>query len=239
MSLPSKILKTSLQSGRKWLQRPFKALSIEAVEPEVLVPICSLGEQHRADLMQHLLHLNSHDRYLRFGYAANDEHIKTYVERIAFERDNLYGIFNANLHLIAAAHLARMDDQHESAEFGVSVSKNARSQGLGNRLFERAATHARNEGIRKLFIHALSENAPMIKIAKKFGATIERDGSETEAYLVLETPTIDSRLQELISEQFAQANYSLKEDVKRFMDALAGVQEIRAGVRESRHKSAE
>jgi hypothetical protein len=55
---------------------------------------------------------------------------------------------------------------------------------MASRLFERAVMHARNEGVDMLFIHALSENTAMLKIARNAGAAlVERDGSETEAYL--------------------------------------------------------
>ncbi len=42
----------------------------------------------------------------------------------------------------------------------------------GARLFERAVVVARNEGVGMLFIHALSENAAMLKIARNAGATV-------------------------------------------------------------------
>ena len=44
---------------------------------------------------------------------------------------------------------------------------------------------------------------------------------------------------ELLVDQFAKANYSIKEDAKRFWSFLADVQEIRTGVREGRHRAAE
>ena len=79
----------------------------------------------------------------------------------------------------------------------------------------------------------------MIRIARKAGADIERDGSETEAYLRLPRRDLDSRVTELLADQFAKANYSAKEDAQRFWSFLDRVKEIRQGVREGRHKSAE
>ena len=61
----------------------------------------------------------SNDRYLRFGYAAADDQIRRYVERIAFERDEIFGVFNRRLDLIALAHLAyepSVDAEPERAE---------------------------------------------------------------------------------------------------------------------------
>lgn len=209
------------------------------VQP-VVVPIRSLGPSHRNRILKHLLALEEHDRYLRFGYAANDEQISRYVKGLDFDRDDIFGIYNRKLELLAMAHLAFAEDPaHQScAEFGVSVSRQARGRHYGSRLFERAVMHARNEGVDLLFIHALSENTAMLKIARNAGAVMERAGSETDAYLRLPPATIDSRVAEIVEEQLAQTDYRLKAQAKNFWDFLMGVQEIRQGVREARHKSA-
>lgn len=207
----------------------------------VLIPIAALSVEHMPQILQHLLALSEHDRYLRFGYTATDDHIQRYVSGLKFERDEIYGIFNTELQIIAMAHLALMKDAGRvfSSEFGVSVSAHARGRGYGARMFERAVIHARNEKVYQMYIHALSENAPMIRIARKGGAKIERDGSETEAFLSLPKRDLDSRVTEFVADQYAKTNYSIKEDAKRFWNFLAKVQEIRAGVRDARHKAAE
>lgn len=183
--------------------------------------------------------LDEHDRYLRFGYSATDEQIKRYVDGLNFDRDDIFGIYNRKLELIAMAHLAfSSDPEHvECAEFGVSVLKKARGRRYGSRLFERAVMHARNEGVELLFIHALTENTAMIKIARHAGATVERIGSETDAYLRLPPATLDTRMSELLEEQLALTDYRLKAQAKSFWDFLTGVQEIRRGVQDARHKS--
>ena len=241
MTLIRTLLKTSLDTGRQILAGPLSgAVDIEHAKG-VMVPICSLGPEQRPRILQHLLALDPQDRYLRFGYAANDEQIQRYVDGLHFERDEIFGIFNSRLDIVAMAHLAlNLESGTEvCAEFGVSVQRRSRGRGYGARLFERAAMHARNEGVLLLFIHALSENVPMIKIARKFGATVERDGADTEAYVRLPHADFDSQLTEMVSEQFAQTNYAIKEQVRRFLDFLAHVQEVRKGVREARHQSAE
>lgn len=205
----------------------------------VLVPIRSLGPGHRDRIATHLLALDAHDRYLRFGYAANDEQIAAYVAGLDFERDDIFGIYNRKLELIAMAHLAilRQPDAPAGAEFGVSVLKKARGRGYGGRLFDRAVMHARNEGVELMFIHALSENTAMIKIARNAGATLERAGGETDAYLRLPPATLDTRVTEMVEEQVAQTDYRLKVQALNFLQLLAQVQEIRQGVRGARHKS--
>jgi RimJ/RimL family protein N-acetyltransferase len=207
----------------------------------VLVPIRSIGQRERERIAQHLRALDAQDRYLRFGYAANDEQIARYVAGLNFGRDEIFGIYNRRLALIAMAHLAFNDDpsSKDCAEFGVSVLKSVRGRGYGGRLFERAVMHARNEGVHMLFIHALSENTAMLKIARNAGARIERDGSETEAFVKLPDRTLDTRMSEMVEEQFARTDYRMKVQAKRFWDFLAGLQEVRKGVREGRHRSAE
>ena len=214
-------------------------VSTQARPAPVVVPIRSLGPEHRERIAAHLLSLTPDDRYLRFGYIATDEHIRNYVERLDFVHDDIFGIYNRRLELIAMAHLAYSRDPQSAncAEFGVSVLARARGRGYGRRLFERAVLHARNEGVELLFIHALSENVAMLKIARSAGATLERFGTETEAHLRLPPATLDTRMSELVDEQFARTDYRLKQQVKSFWDFLAGVQETRQGVRDARHRS--
>lgn len=210
-----------------------------APRPATMVPIRSLAPRHRERIAAHLLALDPQDRYLRFGYAANDEQIKRYVELLDFERDEIFGVFNRRLELIAMAHLAFMHEPGAApgAEFGVSVSQRARGRGFGGRLFDRAVMHARNEGVQLMFIHALSENTAMLKIARNAGATLERAGGETEAYLRLPPATLDSRVTQLVEERLAETDYRLKVQARRFLDFLASVQEIRRGASDARNKS--
>jgi GNAT superfamily N-acetyltransferase len=205
-----------------------------------LVPIRSLGDRNRPRIAAHLLALDAHDRYLRFGYAASDEQVQRYVDQLDFERDDIFGIFNRRLELLAMAHVAFIPHEpHTPAgvEFGVSVLHKARGRGYGTLLFERAVRHARNEGAELMFIHALSENTAMIRIARNGGATLERAGSETEAYLRLPPATLDSRVSAMLDEQVAQADYRLKKQARNFLDFLARVQEIRRGASQARNKT--
>lgn len=212
----------------------------QAATASPVVPIRSLGPHHRERIAEHLLALDPQDRYLRFGYASTDEQIGRYVQGLNFERDDIFGIYNRKLELIAMAHLAFAPDPAllSCAEFGVSVLKKARGRGYGTRLFERAVVHSRNEGVQMLFVHALSENTAMLKIARKAGAVLERAGSETDAYLRLPPATLDSRMSEMVEEQMGLTDYRLKVQAKSFWDFLAGVQAVRQGVRAARHQSA-
>ena len=203
------------------------------------VPIRSLSPRHKPRIARHLRALPAQDRYLRFGYAATDEQIDRYVQGLNFERDEIFGVFNRRLELVAMAHLAySVDPQWATcAEFGVSVSPHQRGKGLGAKLFGHAVMHARNQGVSLLFIHALSENVAMLKIARHAGAVVQRDGSESEAYLSLPQATLDSQINGLVQEQMAELDYQLKMQAQQFRQWLATVQEIRQGVRDARHSS--
>ncbi len=203
------------------------------------VPIRSLSPRHKTRIARHLRALPTSDRYLRFGYVATDEQIERYVQGLNFERDEIFGVFNRRLELVAMAHLACSDDPKWAtcAEFGVSVSPHQRGKGLGAKLFAHAVMHARNQGVTLLFIHALSENVAMLKIARQGGAVVQRDGSESEAYLSLPQATLDSQLSGLMQEQMAELDYRLKMQAHQFREWLATVQEIRQGVRDARHSS--
>ena len=241
MRIAANLIKASLEVGRDFLRPPQESSrdSAEKRSTPLLVPIRSLGANHRERIATHLLSLDRQDRYLRFGYLAQNDHIQRYVDGLDFERDEIFGIYNRKLELIAMAHLAgTADKEHQAcAEFGVSVLPSARGRGYGARLFERAAMHATNDGISLLFIHALSENAAMLKIARNAGAKVERDGSESEAYLHLPPATFDSQVTELIHEQVAQTDYRIKVQAKQFWSFLADVQEVRRNAIDAQTRS--
>ena|SRR2546423_2032567 len=202
------------------------------------VPIRSLAPRHRPRITAHLLQLDERDRYLRFGYPASDEQIVKYVQTLNFERDELFGIFNRRLDLIAMAHLAYTPaSEHEPprtvAEFGVSVLARARSRGYGARLFEHAMLHARNRGVDTLVIHALSENTAMLKIARTAGATVERSGSEAEARLKLPPENLLTRFGELMEAQAAEFDYRLKQQAHRVNALLESLAEVKTHINDN------
>ncbi len=184
------------------------------------VPIRSLGPRHRERIAAHLTCLDERSRYLRFGYIANDAQIGRYVDTLDFDHDEVFGIFNRRLELIALAHLAHRDADSQrgrlaASEFGVSVLPKARRRGFGRRLFEHAMLHARNRGVQTMFIHALSENTAMLKLARAAGATIERDGSESEAWLKLPPDSFASHLDQLVVDRVAELDYRMKQQARR------------------------
>ncbi len=203
------------------------------------VPIRSLGPRHRERIAAHLIGLDESDRYLRFGYPATDAQISKYVDMLDFDQDEVFGIFNRRLELIAMAHLAHPSTPADPArgtmaEFGVSVLRKARGRGFGARLFEHAVLHARNRGVQVLFIHALSENTAMLKIARNAGATVERDGPESDAWLRLPPDTFVSHVEEMMGEQAAEFDYQIKRHASHVQQILDAISEVKAHISTSK-----
>jgi ribosomal protein S18 acetylase RimI-like enzyme len=196
------------------------------------VPIRSLSVRHRPRILAHLLALDTSDRYLRFGYAAADDQIRRYVERIAFERDEVFGVFNRRLELIALAHLAyepsveAQPERASSAEFGVSVAVRGRGRGYGARLFDHAVLRARNRRVDTIVIHALSENVAMLKIVRNAGAVIERTGGDSEARLKLPPENFATIMTGMVEQQIGELDYQFKQGARQ-MDTIL---EIGSGV---------
>ena len=190
--------------------------------PYTWLAVRSLSSQDRTAIELHLLALGMHDRYLRFGYAASDNHISRYVEQLDFERDEVFGVFNRRLQLVAMAHLAFMGGDGgvpAAAEFGVSVAPHVRGRGIGARLFDSACLHARNRKVETLIVHALTENMAMLKIARAAGATLEHEGSDSTARLRLPPEDLGSHLSQLVEMQAGELDYGVKAHALR-MDRL-------------------
>lgn len=240
MGYPGDFL-TRPKYGLERHNRPASAAPAERPSPSApswlanWVPIRALAKRHRPRILAHLLALEPSDRYLRFGHPASDAQIEQYVQKLDFHRDEIFGIFNRRLELIAIAHLAyqapqQIKGQPAMVEFGVSVAKSARGRGYGARLFKRAAMQASNRHVDTLYIHALSENTAMLRIARKAGATVVRDGSESEAWLKLPPDTLASHFEALIESQAAEMDYRFKLNARRFDAWLSALAEVKTNI---------
>ena len=188
------------------------------------VMVKELQERDRRRMRKHFLALDNSDRLLRFGTTLPDELLEAYVARIDFERDKVYGVYNRVFKLVAVGHLAFapkekspgkvVTTKEQVAEFGVSVSKSARGLGIGSKLFERAAIHCRNQDVDTLYMHCLSSNQVMMRIARKAGMEIQREYGEADAYLRLLPANPASMLQEALEEQFATIDYTWKANAR-------------------------
>ncbi len=190
-------------------------------------PIKELNKSEWPLYLAHLWSLGEQDRYLRFGNPLSDTAIETYVAHIDFATDTIFGVFNDKLELAAAGHFASIPDRADeaqvgrrAAEFGLSVAENARSKGLGTALFLRASSHARNLGIGMLFMHCLSENRAMMRIARKAGMDIQQTHGEADAYLTLKPGDMASAIEEGVQRQIALFDFTVKRQLLIARDAF-------------------
>lgn len=139
-----------------------------------------LGRDALPDIVMHLTALDDADRRMRFGRPMNDEALLRHAMALDFQRDALFGLFDASCRLAALAHVAR--GLHE-AEVGLSVLPIARRQGLAQRLLSHAIGWARAQGARRLTMRCLGENAAMRRLAQRAGMEVRGDGADLEAAL--------------------------------------------------------
>ncbi len=149
-----------------------------------------LNEGLRAKLVTHFLALSAKDRQLRFGTPFGLTAIASYVDRIDFEHDAVFGVHDDRQTLVGAAHLALVDDL---AELALSVLPDHRRHGLGSALFRRGVAYARNRSMERLFMHFLSGNAPIMRMARKFGMVIVAGAGDVDAYLKLQPAPFETQ----------------------------------------------
>jgi RimJ/RimL family protein N-acetyltransferase len=198
------------------------------------VRVKALAERDRRRLLMHFLALNESDRLLRFGTVLPDELLTRYVQKLNFSRDTVFGVYDSHFRLMGVGHLAfaprealpavrDATTKERVAEFGVSVSAEARGMGIGTKLFQRAAIHCRNADVDTLYMHCLSSNRTMMHIAKKAGMDIERSYGEADAYLKLAPASPATVMQEAVEEQVAMFDYTLKANARAASKWLANL----------------
>jgi RimJ/RimL family protein N-acetyltransferase len=169
----------------------------------------------RERLLTHFLALDEDDRLLRFGQIVPDHVIENYVRSIDFTRDTVFGVFDNQLQLVGHLAYLPVEGDKRTAEFGVSVLESVRGQGIGSKLFERAAIRSRNTHVTMLYMHCLSRNSTMMHIAKKAGMKIEYSYGEADAYLTLPPADQSSIIAEMLQEQAAVFDYALKRQARQ------------------------
>ncbi len=81
---------------------------------------------------------------------------------------------------------------------------------------------ARNRGVDTIVIHALSENAAMLKIVRNAGATIERTGADAEAHLRLPPENFASIMTGMVEQHLGELDYQFKQGARQ-MDTLLAI----------------
>ncbi len=175
------------------------------------IPVQRLNANARDEYLAHLAALEPQDARLRFGSVLSRPGIAAYVEGIDFTSDTLFGVRSPELALVGAAHLAFGKDL---AELGVSVLPDARRRGVGGALIARAAEHARNRRVPRLYMHCLAENATMIRLARRAGMEVVVEAGDADAHVALPPATPLSVTSELLADRVALFDYALKSNVE-------------------------
>jgi len=142
--------------------------------------IVRISHHSSESMLDHFLRLKLEDRRLRFGMSVSEEYIRKYVEGINFKRDTLYAIFDSQLRIVACSHLGIVDN---SAELGLSVDTEFRSQGYGMALFERAIVAVKSKAIDQIYMVCLAENRPIMNMAKKLKMKVVTQYGDADAHL--------------------------------------------------------
>jgi RimJ/RimL family protein N-acetyltransferase len=175
--------------GKRRQEKTFLGGSINKLSLSELA-LCQLFEQHIEQLVDHIWNLPAHDRYLRFGYVVSRETIEEYVKRsfpdpaLSSDLGYWFAIFRSGK-IIASVHISLHQD---TSEFGLTTDPKFRGQGIGQLLFSRAYQLVTEHSISRIYMSMLSENKPMIHIAKKFGCAVMIHGPTHEASVTIEYP---------------------------------------------------
>ncbi len=150
---------------------------------------------------RHLLRLDPETRHARFGTAVNDNFLHAYADTARRTGTVIYGAFlGSEMHGSAelrALHTAG----DENAEVAFAIERDHQHLGLGSALMDRIITAAQNRGIGQLHMICMRENAPMQRLAEKFGAHFHVDHGEALGEIEPGKPTPLSLLDEVMHDQ--------------------------------------
>lgn len=124
------------------------------------------------ELYNHLVNLDSSDRYLRFLSTMNNDGILRYVENISKD-DLVIGIIKDEK-VVSALHAHISENV---CEFGISTLIEYRGNGYAKILLEELFKVCYEQQLSKIVCICLRSNNWMIKIAKNYSMNLEFDGS--------------------------------------------------------------
>lgn len=157
-----------------------------AADPSCTVPapvhLRPLRLADRSRLAAHLLRLDSTSRRMRFGGVVHEPFLLDYADRTLRSATLVLGLFvEGELRGVAELHGAGAN----TGELAFSLEADLQGAGHGARLFASLCTRARRMGLSRLVLQCLADNHAMLRIIRRAGATLRRDGAEIEAALTL------------------------------------------------------
>ena len=157
---------------------------------------------HRA-FCRHLLRLDSETRHARFGTAVSDTFLEAYADTAKRLGTVIYGAFiGQEMH--ASAELRALHPLGDTlAEAAFAVERDHQHHGLGSVLMDRIITAAQNRGIGQLHMICMRENAPMKRLAEKFGARLKLEEGDVVGQIEPRFPTPVSLFEETLNDTTA------------------------------------
>ncbi|RDJ22456.1 GNAT family N-acetyltransferase [Bosea caraganae] len=170
----------------------------------------------------HLLRLDALTRRERFGTAVNDDFLANYATT-TFGVGGLVYAYIEDGRIRGAAELRGLEDLvAQTGEAAFSVEKAWRRRGIGEALFARLITAARNRGIRTLYMTCLPENAAMRQLARKFEAELIGGYNDVEGTIATGGPTPFTILDEAFDHARGFATLALSLQRKFWRPAFFG-----------------
>lgn len=159
---------------------------------------------YREEVRGHFLRLDQDSRYSRFCFSISDSSLNNYVDKINFNKDGIFAVFNSNLEIIGIGECVLNSKNKNVAEVGFSIEKSYQGKGLGNKLMKRVIQFAHSHQVDVLEMFCLSTNAKSMHLAKKHGLKIKQEYGESHALIDLpKNLVIQSLINEQIEDTFA------------------------------------
>jgi GNAT superfamily N-acetyltransferase len=121
---------------------------------------------------EHLLSLETVDRYSWCSGSVSCEIISRRIEKLDWSRVVLIGAFDGNRLAGVAELCTDRAFWPGNAELALSVDRSVQGCGIGGRLARRALTVARNRGISSVHMLCLSSNRRIQALGRRFGGTV-------------------------------------------------------------------
>lgn len=145
-------------------------------------PICELTRLNAEDVTEHLVALSDDAKRMRFWSTITEVGIAAYVERINWNRDTCFGLYEKGV-LIAFAHLGFVDK--DTRELGISISDDFQGEGIGSLIMERIITWCKANSVDILMMECLRDNTAMKSMAKSLGMRVVVDEESAMAQVAM------------------------------------------------------
>jgi acetyltransferase len=138
-----------------------------------VVHIRAMRPSDEAELLQAFERMSSEARYMRLMHVVrepNRERLREQLASFPAEGIGLVATVPASDGLdVAGSAMAIFEDDGARCEFATSVDASYGGAGLGTALMNALIAEAKGRGVKEMEGYVLSENAPMLRLARKLG----------------------------------------------------------------------